>query len=212
MSEVRKELALEAEQAKQMDTLRDQFRREVFQLMPRSEGPPFLARTPEAIEQWSKARVEIFKKITETETQLAQILPPESYQRLLGLLVQRENERALMGSGILDERLAISQEQRNGIDTVVENARKQIEDLFPPLADSEARPAFDRKDLEVTFGKIEKEQQKAQAAVRALLTKEQLNQLEEMKGKPFDFPKRSWGRDRRDRGNDRHERGPDRPK
>jgi len=117
-----------------------------------------------------RSRIEAFER--RGEQLVTVVLEPDQANRLTELRLQREGARALRRPDVLDK-LELSEAQRKEIDSVFKASEsQQIESVF---------------DL----NQIRQQLEKQEADILAVMTDEQKARWEELKGKPFQFPRRN---------------------
>ena len=127
------------------------------------------------------------RKLTEKATkkaneEVAEILDTDQLQRLGQLQLQRAGLGALSRPEVA-KHLGLTEDQQAQISKVQEDAR------------SEGRGAFgDRnmsdEDRRAMFARMRENREKMQADILAVLTDEQKETFDKMKGEPFEFPRR----------------------
>ncbi|MBP85678.1 MAG: hypothetical protein CMJ64_03015 [Planctomycetaceae bacterium] len=169
--EVRTELHVADEQKELLDALEADLsnqRRAMFSAGGQ-ERPP---QDPHGQGDWFeklRSRLEAFDRRGEQIVSI--VLEPDQTNRLTELRLQREGARAFRRSDVLDK-LEVSEEQR-----------KEIADVLKANATPRLEPVFN-------FDQMREQLAKQQVAVLAILTDEQKTSWEELKGAPFQFPRR----------------------
>lgn len=131
-----------------------------------------------------KARTEMAARIKESnekaEALLDEVLPPEGYDRLLGLHVQLRGDQAA-GGELVAKKIGLSDADREKIQEAVGKTREE--------AFRQGRPGGEGGfDPEQMRARMEEARKKADEAARAVMTDEQKKALEELKGAKFEFP------------------------
>ncbi len=144
--------------------------------------------------------------------QLEKVLSAEQVKRLDEISLQVRGMRALADSAIRSK-LSITEEQKQGIDDIVQAQRDMMRELFGGMR--ELRD-LDNDERAAKFAELrEKGEELAsetEAAVLELLTEEQRRSFAEMKGKPFELDRRSlFGGGRGGRGGESGQRERGRP-
>jgi hypothetical protein len=181
--EVRKELAVTEEQGKQLDDLQaslqasqragggGNFNREEFQKLSDEERQ----------KRFAEMRQNAEKSAAEADEKLGKILDGTQSARLAQLRLQRDGTQALTQKKTA-EQLGLSTEQQDKIRKIQESARPQA--IFQNLSAEERREFFT---------KMQVLREKAQADTLAVLTDAQKAKFDELKGKPFEFPRPQFG-------------------
>jgi len=175
MDEVRKEVGTTDEQNKQIDEIQQDLR------------SGFQGFGDLSADERQKRMDEMRKKGEEADAKLAKVLKPEQLDRLGQLRIQREGAAALARADV-QAKLGLSKEQKDKIVKAQEGAR--------PPADFNFQNATDEDRT-----KLREAREKAEADTVAALTPEQKKKFDEMKGKPFEFPRGNFGGGNRPRNN-----------
>jgi Spy/CpxP family protein refolding chaperone len=173
MDEVRKEIGTTDEQNKQIDELQQELR---------GSFGGFQGFGDLSAEERQKRMDEIRKKGEEIDAKLARVLKPEQLDRLNQLRVQREGALALTRADV-QEKLGFSQEQKDKVRKAQEAGRPPAGFNFQNASDEDR-------------AKLREAREKAEADTLAVLTPEQKKKFDEMKGKPFEFPRGNFGGNR----------------
>jgi Spy/CpxP family protein refolding chaperone len=127
----------------------------------------------------AELRKQTQQRTVEAEKEVEKILLPQQFQRAKGILVQAEGTRALSDPAIADD-LGLSAQQRSQLEAIQNAVREVMRQAFTggPDASQEQRRAG--------FEKMQAAQKEADQRARAVLTPQQQQKLEQMKGEPFD--------------------------
>ena len=180
--EIQKELGLKDEQATKAGTISTDFRNEFIGEV-QSAGFNFgeLQGLSEDERQKKLAEIrakfsEIGKKLTDKfQPKLAEVLDAPQRERLNQLRLQASGSHSLKDADVVKV-LELSKEQQEKIDMIAKDAMKKASDLFGQGGDREER-ANKLKDLGTDWD----------AKSVELLTKEQKEKFDHLKGKTFDF-------------------------
>jgi hypothetical protein len=176
MEEVRKEIELLDEQwtaiqkiAEDARNARGQgFDRDAFQNLSDEERRA----------QFAKLQEEFEKRTKETDAKIKEELVPTQVERLEQLALQQRGSRALADAEV-QAKLEFNDEQKKKVETIQEEARAGF-----------GRQGGGNFNLE----EFRARQQKTESDMLAVLTDAQKTKFAEMKGKPFTFPERQFGR------------------
>lgn len=158
MPEVRQELGTTDEQNKQLEQIRQDL------------------MGPGGFQGWRDlSNEERQKRVTEADAKVAKVLRSEQLDRLNQLRLQREGAMALTRADV-QEKLGLTQEQKDKIKKIQDEARPPQGTNFQNLSDDER-------------AKMREQREKAETDTLAVLNADQKKKLDEMKGKPFDFPR-----------------------
>jgi len=181
MPAVQKELKLDDQQQEQVKELRGELQKQTrspfgglsfqeIQKLTQEERNKLFAEAQKKAEQFNK----------QADEKVGKILDAGQLERLEQLRLQREGVAAFNRPEIA-KRLGLSEAQQAKIRKIQEEARRPAAGGFPgPDATEEERREF--------FTRIQKQREKVQADILAVLTEEQQQKWSEMKGKEFKFP------------------------
>jgi hypothetical protein len=182
IGEIQKELALKDDQVAKLNTVSTDFRTEFISEV-QSAGFDFGELQGLAQEERQKKLAEIRAKFSEIgknltdkfQPKLAEVLDAPQRERLNQLRLQASGSHSLKDADVV-KALELSKEQQEKVDTIAKEAMKKSSDLFGQGGDREER-ANKLKDLGTDWD----------AKSGDVLTKEQKEKFDHMKGKPFDF-------------------------
>lgn len=194
LDQVRKELKVDEEQGKKIDGVLADFRearRGSFQRPSQDLSD----------EERQKLRAERQKKMAEligkTEKQLAGMLKKEQSKRLDEIELQQQGVDGLAGEYAI-KALKLSKETVEKIKAAIQDRnQKQMEAM---AGMRRGGGGFNREAFQEIREKNEKTRAETEKAILALLTKEQKEALEKLKGKPFELDRRAMFRGRGGRG------------
>ncbi len=189
MKEVRDELKLDEEQVKELDEMGKSMRDSFAGMRPQGGGAPDPAAMQEAMEKMRKSMAEL-------ESKLEDMLDPKQMDRLVGLVIQRENLRAL-SSKMVAERLEITDEQKTKMAELEKENGEKMREMFTGGFSPEMRD------------KIRVAREEADEKIKGLLTSTQKELMETLKGPEFKFPEPQRGRGGPGGGGGRGNRGGD---
>jgi Spy/CpxP family protein refolding chaperone len=167
MDEVKKEIKLTDEQADEVKKFSEEARKGIDFSNLRDASREERA---EAVKAMQSANEKI-------DEELPSILDPDQFKRLLGLYAQRSGVEALINKQVAKE-LGLSDETNEKL----------------KAKDEETRPRFDRQDGPPDFAAMQEARTKRLEAMEAILTPEEKEKFEALKGEKFEFPSRGFGR------------------
>jgi len=115
---------------------------------------------------------------------LDEVLQPEQQKRLMGLLVQRDGNRAATNELIAKE-IGLSE---SDVKKVGEAATKAREGMMAKFADMRGGGGGERPDFTKMREMMEEGNKETDKAIAGALTKDQIAALEALKGEKFEFP------------------------
>jgi len=115
-------------------------------------------------------RKEAHEKMAEAQKRVAEILKPDQFERLTQIWIQREGVAAL-GDPEIAQALGLTKEQKEKLVAIHEGAREQLS------------PATTREERLEKMKQVRKE---VEEKAEQVLTQEQRDKLEQLKGKKFD--------------------------
>lgn len=171
IEEVRKEIELDEESLQAIETAQQD-------LMAQARGMRDM--TPEQ-------RAEKMKEMNSAAQDLLdEALQPEQQKRLMGLLVQRNGNRAAMNEVVAKE-IGLEEKEIDQVREAATEARGDMRERFQALRGGDGeRPDFSKMQemMEEIYKDVDK-------AIAAKLSEEQLKALEALKGEKFEFPQRA---------------------
>ncbi|XZE18640.1 hypothetical protein SH449x_003938 [Pirellulaceae bacterium SH449] len=194
MEQVQTHLKLDAAQKGELKTLQESVESELRDIFTdlRESGGDF-ASMREKIQEKSQG---IMGKL---DSKIEDILDPDQFDRLLGLFAQRGLSQALTHKAI-GERLELSADTVKKVREVDAESMTAMRDLFPgPGAGGQGGGRqgggfgnFDREEMrkrmEEMQEKMQEARKEAEEKMLALLSADQKEKLEELKGEKFEFP------------------------
>jgi len=186
MEAVQKELELLDDQKQKIDQLAESLRgqrggdggeRPNFQNMSEQERQQFLQRM----------RDEAAKREAETRTKLADILLPHQLERLDQLYIQRQGVQALQNPEV-QAKLKLTDAQKSKLEAVQRDALGRLREAFQG-----ARGGGGGGDFAQLRERMESMRREIEQQMLDVLTAEQKQQFENLKGKPFEFPAPQFG-------------------
>lgn len=190
MEQVQTHLKLDAAQKGELKTLQESVESELRDIFTdlRESGGDFAAMRDKIQEKTQGIMGKLDSKIED-------ILDPDQFDRLLGLFAQRGLSQALTHKAI-GERLELSADTVKKVREVDAESAAAMRDLFPgPGAGGQGGGRqgggfgnFDRERMEEMREKMQEARKEAEEKMLALLTADQKQKLEELKGEKFDFP------------------------
>jgi hypothetical protein len=148
-------------------------------------------------EERAKAMREMREKtqtvMNEAEDQIALILDPSQMDRLIGLLFQQSGPRSLTSSKTAAEALKITDDQKKQLTSVQEKMLEEMRANRPaggPGGGGGAGRQFDPNAMRERMNEMNKA---TDEKLMAVLTAEQKNTMEKMKGEKFTFPEPRFG-------------------
>jgi Spy/CpxP family protein refolding chaperone len=175
---VQKELKLSDDQIKKItettESIRDKHRDE-FEALGKLEGD----------EQREKGQ-ELRKKMTdETQKAMAEILKPEQNKRLKEITLQQEGARAFNDAEV-QKALNLTDEQKEKIKTINEDAAKEMAELFPRGRRGGGGGPPDAGAFKERMTKMATMRKETLDKVTSVLTDDQKKTWKEMTGAPFE--------------------------
>lgn len=139
-------------------------------------------------EERRQRRTKLAEVAAETKAELATVLETSQVKRLEQIGFQMRGIRSLMQKDTV-EKLAITDEQRQQIEDLVDAQREMQREIFRSLRDlaSEERRTI-MEDIQEQRKELQTETEKA---VQEIVTAEQWAKYQEMKGDPFEFDMRA---------------------
>jgi hypothetical protein len=133
-----------------------------------------------ASEQMTQRMKEMNEK---SQALLDEVLPPEGFDRLLGLYVQLRGDSAVTGE-LVAKKIGLAEADREKIEQALDKARQ---DAFAQARQGggQGGAGFDPEQMRA---RMEEFRKKSDEAARAAMTDDQKKKLEELKGAKFDFP------------------------
>lgn len=129
-----------------------------------------------------KARTEMTARMKESNEKaqalLEEVLPPEGYDRLLGLYVQLRGDSAASGE-LVAKKIGLADADRQKVEEAVNKARQE--------AFGQGRPEG-QPDPEAMRARFEEMRKKSDEAARTALNDQQKKALDDLKGAKFEFP------------------------
>jgi Spy/CpxP family protein refolding chaperone len=134
-------------------------------------------------------RKEAMEKAKAAQKKLPEILKPAQWERLKQIFVQRENVFALRNAEIT-KALGLTEEQNGKIRKILDQTHEEAAKVFDSLRN--LSPEEMREKRAEFQEKTRKIREEAAKKIKEVLTPEQREELEKMKGKPFkdDRPQR----------------------
>jgi hypothetical protein len=174
MEAVQKELALDAEQTKAINDLAGKMQTEAVEIMSGLQD-----LTPEEQkEELPGIMKTVAERGKEIQEQVDKVLNEKQRARTNELSLQRRGLQALQDDTVIDA-LKLTDEQKKKLEAI----RGEVADKQEKII---ADTGGDRNKAREQFGAL---QQKAGEDVMAVLTPEQREQFEKMKGAKFEFPR-----------------------
>lgn len=188
LDQVQKELKLTDEQKSRIDDIVDLYRNDRRQLY---SGLRDLSRE-EREQKLEEVRSQFDQMATAAEKKIDGVLNDDQRQRLQQIVVQVLDARALTRAEVA-EALTLNPEQKKKIDDVFESERQRQRDLFQQARDG-------KLEREEVFPKFRELRNEINTQALAVLTDEQKQQFEQMKGERFELerPERRGRRSRDD--------------
>lgn len=194
MEQVQTHLKLDAAQKGELKTLQESVESELRDVFTdlRESGGDFASMR-------DKIQEKIQGVMGKLDAKIEDILDPDQFDRLLGLFAQRGLSQALTHKAI-SERLELSADTVKKVREVEAESMAAIRDLFPgPGAGGQGGgrqgggfgnfdPEEMRKRMEQMREKMQEARKEAEEKILALLTDDQKEKLEALKGEKFDFP------------------------
>jgi len=188
MEEVQKELELVDDQKEQLRKIADdmgQQMRQMFQGMADLSPEQRQAKFNESREKMQAASEAARKKVDE-------ILLPHQSDRLKQLALQMQGTSALMDPKIQEE-LKFTEEQKQKLQAAREKFEAKMREMMPQRDANQPRPERSDAEREQRRKQFDDLRKAATSESEAVLTAAQKEQLENMKGKKFDFPQMNFG-------------------
>lgn len=181
MPEVREELALSDDQKKQWETLSEEIREQGRAAFGNFDFQAMQDMSPEERQQrFAEARRRSEEANRQAEEKIAALLNPDQRERLSQLRIQREGIGGLSRPEVADK-LGLSDDQRASIRRIQFESRPQGPGGFDPNQSPEDRRAM--------FARMQEQREKMEADILAVLTDEQKEKWNAMKGEEFEFPR-----------------------
>jgi hypothetical protein len=175
MKEVREELKLDEDQVAELEEIGTAMRESFAGMRPQGGGGP---PDPQAMQ----AMMEKMRKAAEeAEGKLEDILDPNQLERLIGLVIQRDNLRSL-NSKLVAAKLNITDDQKAKMAEIEKENQEKMREMFQSGLGPEMRD------------KMRTLREEGEAKLKALLTDAQKEQMESLKGPEFKFPEPQFGR------------------
>ncbi len=133
---------------------------------------------------FEKMRAEGEKRAKEMEAKIKEILLPQQWERLQQIRIQLMGVRALLNSEV-QSKLKLSQQQVAKITEAFQQSRQKMGELMQSMRGG------NREGIREKFSALQKE---TEEAVLGILTSEQKETLEKLKGKKVDIQVRRFGR------------------
>ncbi|MFN5468130.1 MAG: Spy/CpxP family protein refolding chaperone [Pirellulaceae bacterium] len=219
MDEVQKELKLDEEQTKQIQSQMEKLQEKMQGMRP--DFGNFREMTEEQRAEMQKKMEEMGKQMAEAakaaEAEIDNILDPDQQDRLLGLMMQRDGVRSVMGSEKVAEALGVTAEQKEKLQAAEREAMEEMRSAFgggrgpggpggrgqggpggpggaPGAGGAPGGPGgpggFDPEAMRKRFEEFRK---KSDERLQAILTDAQRQKMDEMKGEKFEFPAPQFG-------------------
>ncbi len=132
MDEVQKELKLDEEQTKQIQSQMEKLQEKMQGMRP--DFGNFREMTEEQRAEMQKKMEEMGKQMAEAakaaEAEVDNILDPDQQDRLLGLMIQRDGVRSVMGSEKVAEALGVTAEQKEKLQAAEREAMEEMRSAF----------------------------------------------------------------------------------
>lgn len=174
MKEVREELKLDDDQVKELEDMGKAMMESMQSMRPQPGQQPDPAAMQANMEKIRKA-------MAESESKLEEILDPKQLDRLVGLVIQRDNLRAI-NSKLVAAKLGITDEQKAKMADVEKESQEKMRELFQGGFSPEMRD------------KMREMREESDNKLKAILTDKQKADMEALKGAEFKFPEPQWGR------------------
>ena len=184
MREVQEELGISEEQGQQLRDKLSELGNQVRDSFQRGNGRPDLSAMQETM----------LKLGNEMEEATAEILDPDQFDRMLGLMIQMDPVAALRSTSV-QSALEISDKQKGQIDDAFTANGEKMRELFSGGFGPDMREKMTemRDELKTT--------------VLGVLSDDQNEKMEELNGEEFEFPEQRGFGGRMGRGGDRGEGG-----
>jgi hypothetical protein len=180
MPEVQKELGVTDEQKPKVEEIRSGIQEE---MQSARSGIDFQALQDMSQEERTAKMAELRTKTEEigkqSNAKLEKVLDEKQMKRLKQLQLQREGAAAFARPAI-STKLALTDDQKEKIKTIMEEARTQARGAFNPDASPEERQA--------ALAKMQQSRAKSLKDILATLNKDQSASWTELTGKEFKFP------------------------
>lgn len=174
--EVRKEVKLSDESYAAVEKLQQE-NRDAMQSLFRNLGRDASDADREKARDEMAARMKASNE--KAQALLEEVLPPEGYDRLLGLYVQLRGDSAAT-SELVAKKIGLSEADREKIQEAVNKARQ---DAF-----EQARGQGGQPDPEQMRARFEEIRKKSDETARSAMNDQQKKALEDLKGAKFEFP------------------------
>jgi Spy/CpxP family protein refolding chaperone len=180
LEEVQKELKLTDDQKEKLKTLAEDVRTKVRAAMSElRDVPPEELKAKQS--EFEKKAAEASQK---AEKQMAEILKPEQLARLKEIGLQAAGPAALLKPEVAKD-LGLSDEQRDNVKKIFGEAREQRQKLLASMRDLE--PEERMQKMGETREKMNQIQKETGEKAMKVLTAEQRDKFEKMKGKKIDL-------------------------
>lgn len=184
--QVQEELQCTEDQKAQIKELLGEFQKQMRTAFSAKSFEQIQEMTPDERNKFfAEVRTKSEQATKQADEKLDRILDPAQLERLEELRLQREGVAAFNRPEVA-KRLGLSEDQQRKIKEIQEEAMKAARVPFPgPDAADEDRREF--------FTRMQKQREKMQADLLNVLTDEQKEKWEAMKGKEFKFPQPRFG-------------------
>ena len=181
MKEVRDELKLDEDQVKELEEIGKSMFESMRNFRPQGGGGGGGQPQPPSAEDMQKMAEQMQKATAESEAKIGEVLDPKQTDRLIGLLIQRDNIRSI-ASKMVATKLGITDEQKAKYDQINKEQGEEMRKLFQGGFNQDMRD------------KMREMREAGDAKLKDLLTAKQKEQMESLKGAEFKFPEPNWGR------------------
>jgi hypothetical protein len=173
MKEVREELKLDEDQVQELESIGKSMMEGLMSMRPQPGQAPDPAAMQANMEKMRKA-------MAESEAKIEEVLDPKQLNRLIGLVIQRDNLRSL-NSKIVAEKLGITDEQKAKMAEIEKESGEKMRELFQGGFNAEMRD------------KMREMREEGETKLKGLLTDSQKEEMETLKGAEFKFPEPQRG-------------------
>jgi hypothetical protein len=174
MKEVREELKLDEDQVAELEDMGKAMMESMRNMRPPQGQQPDMKAMQENMEKMRKA-------MAESESKVEEMLDPKQVDRLIGLLIQRENLRSL-NSKLVADRLGITEDQKTKMAAIEKEQGEKMRELFQGGFNADMRD------------KMREMREGGETKMKELLTDKQKSDMESLKGPEFKFPEPQFGR------------------
>lgn len=174
IKEVRDELKLDEDQVQELEDMGKAMMESMRSMRPAQGQQPDMKAMQEAAEKMRKA-------MAESESKVEEMLDPKQVDRLIGLVIQRDNLRAL-NSKLVADRLGVTEEQKTKMAAIEKEQGEKMRELFQGGFNADMRD------------KMREMREAGEAKIKDLLTDKQKSDMEALKGPEFKFPEPQFGR------------------